>query len=57
MIQIVFRGKFSFDDKTSSDFIKDVEELVVKHKGSYEGTITRFQFDDCEIIEDETDND
>lgn len=56
MIQIVFKGKFSFDDSNSSDFIKDVEDLVVKHKGTYVGMISRFQFDDCEIIEDEEDN-
>lgn len=56
MIQIVFKGKFSFDDSKASEFIKDIEKLITTHGGNYEGVITRFQFDDCEVIEDETDN-
>lgn len=57
MIQITFRGKFTFDEESSLKFIEDVENLIVKHKGIYEGAITRFQFEDCEIIEDVANND
>lgn len=56
MIQIVFKGKFSFDNSKASEFIKDIEKLIATHGGNYEGAITSFQFDDCEVIEDETDN-
>lgn len=56
MIQIVFKGKFSFDDSEAPAFIKDIEKLIATHGGSYEGAITSFQFDDCEVVEDETDN-
>ena len=56
MIQIVFKGKFTFDDENASSFIKDVENLIKQHNGEYMGIINRFQFDDCEIIEDETNN-
>jgi hypothetical protein len=53
MIQIIFKGKFELEEKNSSAFIQDIENLLKKHNCTFYGSINSFQFDDCEIIADE----
>lgn len=52
ILDLVFKGKITIALEEEKDFLKDFEDLLVKHNAQFNGTIRSYEFDECEIIEE-----
>lgn len=52
ILDLVFKGKVTISLEKEKDFLKDFEDLLVKHDGYFDGTIKSYEFDECEIVEE-----
>ena len=53
MTDLIFKGKVSLENKQRDSFIRAFNDLLVSYNAQFSGEVKSFEFDDCEIIEDE----
>lgn len=53
MTDLIFKGKVSLENKQRDNFIRAFNDLLVSYNAQFSGEVKSFEFDDCEIIEDE----
>lgn len=52
ILDLVFKGKITISLEKEKDFLKDFEDLLIKHDAYFDGTVKSYEFDECEIIEE-----
>ena len=52
MVDIIFNGYISIEDKNKDAFIEDFNNFLVSREAAFKGTIRVIEFDDPEIIDD-----
>lgn len=52
ILDLAFKGKVTLSSEKEQDFLKDFEDLLVKHEAYFDGTIRSYEFDECEIVEE-----
>lgn len=51
MTDIIFEGKIVVKDNCLDTFLKELDDLLKRHKATYVGNIRSCHFEDCEVIE------
>ncbi len=52
MIDIIFNGCISKEDKNKDAFIEDFNNFLVSREAAFKGTVRVIEFDDAKIIDD-----
>ena len=52
ILDLAFKVKVTLPLENEQNFLKDFEDLLVKHEAYFDGTIRSYEFDECEIVEE-----
>lgn len=52
ILDLAFKGKVTLPLEKEQNFLKDFEDLLVKHEAYFDGIIRSYEFDECEIVEE-----
>ncbi len=53
MTDLIFKGKVSLKNIQRDNFVRAFNDLLTKYDATFSGEVKSFEFDECEIIEDE----
>ena len=57
MLDVIFKGRVTLDKEQKDEFLRNFQDILNKHNAQFFGECSIFEFDDCEIITDEENND
>lgn len=53
MTDLIFNGKITISSDKRDEFLRSFNDLLASNNLQFNGTVNAYEFDDCEIIEDE----